>query len=64
MILASQGIINMGMVMGLFPVVGLPLPFMSYGGSSTITIFVVENSAAKYWKNLNVRIFSSHALYP
>ena len=38
MILASQGIINMGMVMGLFPVVGLPLPFMSYGGSSTITI--------------------------
>ncbi len=37
-ILASQGIINMGMVMGLFPVVGLPLPFMSYGGSSTITI--------------------------
>ncbi len=38
MILASQGIINMGMVMGLFPVVGLPLPFMSYGGSSTITV--------------------------
>lgn len=29
--------INMGMVMGLLPIVGLPLPYMSYGGSSMIT---------------------------
>ena len=32
-----QTIINIGMVMGLMPVVGVPLPFMSYGGSSIIT---------------------------
>lgn len=30
-------IINIGMVIGLFPVVGVPLPFLSYGGTSLIT---------------------------
>lgn len=32
--------INIGMVMGLMPVVGVPLPFVSYGGSSTITVMI------------------------
>jgi rod shape determining protein RodA len=31
--------VNMGMTMGIMPVTGIPLPFMSYGGSSTITGF-------------------------
>ena len=29
-------LINVGMVLGIMPVVGLPLPFLSYGGSSAI----------------------------
>jgi rod shape determining protein RodA len=33
-------VINMGMVMGLFPVVGVPMPFFSYGGTSMITSMV------------------------
>jgi len=32
-----QVFINIGMVMGLMPVVGVPLPFVSYGGSSVLT---------------------------
>ncbi|CAC9977825.1 Rod shape-determining protein RodA [uncultured Gammaproteobacteria bacterium] len=32
--------VNIGMVSGLLPVVGVPLPLISYGGSSLITLFV------------------------
>ncbi len=32
--------VNLGMVMGLLPIVGVPLPFLSYGGSSLITSIV------------------------
>lgn len=41
-ILLFHLIINMGMVMGLIPTIGIPLPFFSYGGSSlwTFTIFI------------------------
>jgi rod shape determining protein RodA len=35
-------LINVGMVMGLMPVVGVPLPLMSYGGSITVsTVFAI-----------------------
>lgn len=36
-----QIVINMGMVIGLMPVVGVPLPFISYGGSATIVNFAL-----------------------
>ncbi len=32
--------VNMGMVMGILPIVGLPLPYVSYGGSSLLTFGV------------------------
>ena len=36
-LLATQALINLGMVTGLLPVVGIPLPFVSYGGSALLT---------------------------
>ena len=33
-------VVNVAMVIGFFPVIGIPLPFMSYGGSSILTAFV------------------------
>lgn len=33
-------VINIGMVVGLFPVVGLPLPLVSYGGTSLVVMMV------------------------
>ena len=34
-------IINISMAIGLLPVVGVPLPILSYGGSNTITTFII-----------------------
>jgi rod shape determining protein RodA len=31
--------VNMSMVSGLLPVVGVPLPLVSYGGSAIVTLF-------------------------
>jgi rod shape determining protein RodA len=35
-----QTLVNLGMVIGLVPIVGLPLPLMSYGGSSMVTTLI------------------------
>lgn len=46
--------INVGMVIGILPVVGVPLPLISYGGSSLLTFFIsfglimsIENTATE-----------------
>lgn len=36
-----QMLVNAGMVVGLMPVVGIPLPFLSYGGSATLVNFAL-----------------------
>jgi rod shape determining protein RodA len=33
-------IVNVGMVIGFMPTTGIPLPFLSYGGSSVLTAFI------------------------
>jgi len=46
-------IINMGMVLGLLPVVGIPLPFLSYGGSAMASML----AAIGLLMNVSVRRF-------
>jgi rod shape determining protein RodA len=45
---------NVGMTMGIMPVTGIPLPFMSYGGSSTLTEFIAIGLVL----NVHMRRFS------
>ena len=46
-IILSQVVINIGMTIGIMPIIGIPLPFLSSGGSSLISMFLgialVEN---------------------
>jgi rod shape determining protein RodA len=50
--LACHFIINVAVVLGLMPVTGLPLPFMSYGGSSLVSMMALIGLV------LNVRVGS------
>ena len=38
MIFFTYTFVNMGMVTGIVPVVGVPLPFISYGGTAMVTL--------------------------
>ncbi|MDP2369795.1 rod shape-determining protein RodA [Rhodoferax sp.] len=38
LIFFTYAFVNMGMVMGILPVVGVPLPFISYGGTAMVTL--------------------------
>ncbi len=40
--------INVGMVIGLLPVVGVTLPLMSYGGSSVIAVYCRDRPARQH----------------
>ncbi len=40
-LIAFQVIVNIGMTTGIMPITGLPLPLVSYGGSSLLTILVL-----------------------
>ncbi|MBN2364776.1 MAG: rod shape-determining protein RodA [Calditrichaeota bacterium] len=50
-IIAFHTVINIGMTVGLLPVTGLPLPFISYGGSSLITNMVMIGILLNFNKN-------------
>jgi rod shape determining protein RodA len=49
-----QVVINVGMTSGILPVVGIPLPFVSYGGSSLTSMMIALGLVI----NVNMRRFS------
>jgi len=53
-ILAFQVFENIGMTMGIMPITGIPLPFMSYGGSAIIASFIAVGLVG----NVSMRRFS------
>jgi rod shape determining protein RodA len=57
MLIAWSVLINVGMVLGLLPVVGIPLPFMSYGGSSMVVLLI----AVGLLLNISTRRFILHS---
>lgn len=44
-------LINIGMVVGIFPVIGIPLPFVSYGGSSLFVNWIMLGIVANIYRN-------------
>ncbi len=58
--IVGQGIMNMGAISGLIPLTGIPLPFISYGGSSIFlmlsSIGIVLNISRQGQNVTNVRI--------
>jgi rod shape determining protein RodA len=52
-LISWEVIINVGMVLGILPVVGIPLPFLSYGGSAMVSLM----TAIGLLMNVSVRRF-------
>ncbi|MBI2620189.1 MAG: rod shape-determining protein RodA [Ignavibacteriales bacterium] len=50
-VFATHLLINVGMSMGLMPVIGIPLPFLSYGGSALLANMVMSGLLMNFWAN-------------
>jgi rod shape determining protein RodA len=51
MIFFTYAFVNMGMVSGILPVVGVPLPFISYGGTALVTLSLAVGVLMSIHKN-------------
>ena len=43
--------VNVGMTLGVMPVIGVPLPFVSYGGSSLLGNMIMVGLAMNFYRN-------------
>lgn len=57
MIFFFYSLINIGMVSGMFPVVGIPLPLISYGGTSMLTLLMSFGMLMSISNNKNYKAY-------
>ncbi len=57
-ILSMHFLINLGMILGLLPVIGIPLPFISYGGSSWLAMGWGIGVLQRIYRERTLRFFS------
>lgn len=50
-VFTTHVLVNIGMSMGLMPVVGIPLPFLSYGGSALLVNMIMAGLLMNFWAN-------------
>ena len=66
--LGGQGFINIGMVSGVLPVVGVPLPFISYGGTSLIVNMIAAglllNIAKRNYRSERMKDMAGEEVQP
>lgn len=47
---AAQVFVNIGMNLGILPIIGIPLPFVSYGGSTLVMSFISLGIVQSIWR--------------
>jgi cell division protein FtsW len=53
--IVGQALINIGVVLRVFPVLGVPLPFMSQGGTSLLSVLLASGVLLSFARSLPVR---------
>lgn len=56
--IAYQSLINIAAIAALIPLTGVPLPFISYGGSSLLTLFIAVGLVRNVEKNQKMLLYS------
>ncbi|MBI2472770.1 MAG: rod shape-determining protein RodA [Planctomycetes bacterium] len=57
---ATQVVVNVGMTLGIAPIVGITLPFVSYGGSSMLTSFIALSIIFNIKMHSKIDLASEH----
>lgn len=58
--IAIQGLINFAAIVALIPLTGIPFPFVAYGGSSLISLFIAIGLVLNIEKKYSQLLYSKH----